>query len=150
MKITKTQLKRIIKEELKTVIGEGMPQPGAAPGMATAPDSPPDWRTGGQGITDEEAEAVKQKIGPDKLEQMMSGVGSAASMVGMGAVEFLNFLVFMATAGGIDLAPDEKMPRPPGYMPDPLDKQGIYQESINRDKLATLVAEEVRKILKNK
>ena len=111
MKITKTQLKQLIKEELKTVIDEGVPGPGAPAGsmggVHTA--APPGWRTG-PGIPDmspQEAEAVKEKIGPDKLQQVMSGVGSAAEWAGIGAVEFLNFLIYMATAGGISMDPPE-------------------------------------------
>ena len=114
MKITKTQLKQLIKEELEGEIGE------EPLGASTPP-----------------AEEVAKKI--------LTLPAEALSLI----------WDFITGGGRSDVGPsgDEGRsgPRPKPYMGTDDPSMGTrYGESIDRDKLATLVAEEVRKILKNK
>ena len=137
MKITKTQLKQIIKEELEEMQRYDPSQELSAQGLSrdetlyyepddedsTPPPTPP-------------AETVAEKV--------LTLPAEALSLI-------WDFI----TGGGRSDASEsgyEGHPDPGGtYRGTDDPSMGTrYGESINRDKLATLVAEEVRKILKNK
>ena len=148
MKITKTQLKQLIKEEITKTLDE----------VAT---TVPGESLPGEYIQGTPFQTPSKEIPPEEMDAALKALGAGtkvkeqaiktAKMLGIGVAEALNFLVFMATAGGIDLTGEKKMRRGPGYVPDPLDQHtSAYEESIDRDKLAILVAEEVQKIFKNK
>jgi len=118
MKITKSQLKQIIKEELEQV-EQGQEFSEETPGTPTPP-----------------AEEVAKKI------------------LNLPA-EALSLIWDFITGGGVsdigEYGDEGRNPVSKPYMGTDDPSMGTpYGESINRDKLATLVAEEVRKILKTK
>ena len=167
MKITKSQLKQIIKEELKTILGEKFQDPGgpADPGshwgqQRTAdtlrdykPASDPGfgevwtadiWRGYQEGSPS--AVGFDEPSEPDNPEYMYGWkVAKKPHPADAGSPE--------STEGPFP----QRGPWQPEH-PAPSRGRGSrvgpsrdrFGESTNRDKLATLVAEEVRKILKNK
>ena len=142
MKITKTQLKQIIKEELgralkQEAFGKRESRP-VEPGLerdtfrsVNIPQSawgPGDWRTKIP-PAEEVGEQVKS-LPADALAKVWELIG--------------DFILPDAGSSYRDsLSPEE-------IEDAGLGNPRLSEESINRDKLATLVAEEVRKILKNK
>ena len=143
MKITKTQLKQLIKEEITKVMDEAADTasfPAHTRYLKGTPFAPPSKQ-----LSPQEQEAALRQLGA--RPEIMDQAAKIAKGVGIGIAEALNFLIFMATAGGIDLTGGEAGP----YRGTDDPSMGTrYGESIDRDKFTTLVAEEVQRILKNK
>ena len=141
----RNRLKQLIKEEITKTIDE-------------AATTVPGESLPGEYLQGTPFQAPSKEIPPEEMDAALKALGAGtqgkelaiktAKMMGIGALEALNFLVFMATAGGIDLTGGESAG--PYHGTDDMSMGTPYGESIARDKLAIIVAEEVQKILKNK
>ena len=106
MKITKTQLKQLIKEEITKVMDEAADTasfPAHTRYLQGTPFAPPSKQ-----LSPQEQEAALRQLGA--RPEIMDQAAKIAKGVGIGIAEALNFLIYMATAGGIDLTGGEAGP----------------------------------------